>query len=545
MFRLALACVTTVVALAGPFDGNQDGCRYLIICRDELVNSVMPLAEWKHATGVSTKVVPLSIVGNDTTSIKNYVKYAYQNWPMPPEYVLLVGAPTLLASRFYQGQWSYSSDNIYGDVTGDLRLEIPVGRFPAKSSAQLDVMVAKTLAYLQKPELSDTLWMRRLTCAIRDAGDSDWPTYWYDARFAAQLAGTGGFVSCDTFASSLGHSAYDVQNAVSRGTGLVLYRGSATGNWYDPFRVDPASCLGGKKLPIVLSMTCATMTLTPGESMVGEAWVKAGTTENLRGSVAFFGNCHSGVHVAQVRSACARGFFTGLFTENKYKLGQAAIRAKAQLYQEYPSSTDDYRGFNLLGDPELSIWTAKPKELTVQHPVEIYTGQQQIEVEVRHKLTPVRNALVCASMDTSVYSTGMTDSLGRVTLAVNPSDTGQLRLVVTGQNLLPYDANITVIEEVGLEDGPGVPADAVFSARPTAFTGRVVFSVSTRASGRSIVISDAQGRRVCSLELGSSAVVWNGTSQSGSPFGPGVYFCRLLGPSGRTLSQLKLCRLNH
>jgi len=544
MFRLVLACLAGTSALAGPFDGNQDGCSYLIICRDELVNSIMPLAEWKHATGISTKVVPLSIVGNDTASIRNYVKYAFLNWPVPPEYVLLVGAPTLLASRFYQGQWSYSSDNLYGDMAGDLKLEIPVGRFPAKSSAQLDVMVAKTLAYLQKPELSDTLWMRRLTCVIRDAGDSDWPTYWADARYAAQQAGAAGFVGCDTFASSLGHSAWHVQNSVTTGAGLVLYRGSATGNWYDPFRVDPAQTGNGKKLPIVLSVTCETMTLTPGESMVGEAWVKTGTTGNLRGAVAFFGNCHSGVHVAPVRSACARGFFTGLFSENKYRLGHATMRAKAQLYQEFPYETDDYRGFNLLGDPALAIWTAKPKELTVQHPLEIEPGSQQIEVIVRHKLTLIRDATVCTSMDTSVYATGLTDSLGTVRLSVNPRDTGALRLVVTGQNLLPYDASIRVVEEVGLANGHAAPASAVFSARPTAFAGRVTFSISSPAAHRSIVVSDAQGRQVRTLELNSTSVVWEGTSATGTPLGPGVYFCRLLDPAGRVLTQTKLCRLN-
>ncbi len=540
-----LLCAVVAAAPAGPLDGNQDGCRYLIICRDELASAVMPLAEWQHATGMSTRVVPLSIVGNDTTSIKNYVRNAYTNWPVPPEYVLLVGAPSLLAARYYEGQWSYASDNIYGDVAGDVRIEIPVGRFPAKSTTQLARMVEKTLAYAQKPDFSDSLWSRRLTCVIRDAGDSDAPTYWADARNAAQLAGTAGFVSCDTFASSRGHSAYNVQTSVTNGTGLVLYRGSATGNWYEPFRVDPAQTSNGKKLPIVLSMTCATMTLTPGESMVGDAWLRAGTTEYLRGAVAFFGNTHSGVHVAHVRSACARGFFTGLFAENKYRLGQAVIRAKAQLYQEYPSSIDDYRGFNLLGDPALPIWTAKPRELIVQHPLEVRPGQQQCEVVVRHKLTLIRNATVCASMDTSVYAVGITDSLGVVTLAVNPRDTGNIRLVVTGQNLLPYDGIIRVTEEVGVaEPTSPVPAEPVLAARPTAFAGRVALCVSGVTSGWRITVSDVRGRLVRTLASSGSPVVWDGTSTSGRRVGPGVYFCRLLDPAGRARAQAKLCRLD-
>ncbi|MEO0050218.1 MAG: C25 family cysteine peptidase, partial [candidate division WOR-3 bacterium] len=72
-----------------------EGARYLIITTDALAPVVQPLAEWKHFSGMQCKVTTLSeIGGSDTTAIKNYIRNAYNNWPVRPEFVLLVGSPT-------------------------------------------------------------------------------------------------------------------------------------------------------------------------------------------------------------------------------------------------------------------------------------------------------------------------------------------------------------------------------------------------------------------------------------------------------------------
>ncbi|MEO0082202.1 MAG: C25 family cysteine peptidase [candidate division WOR-3 bacterium] len=538
---LFLVLVPVTLALA------QQGARYLIIATDQLAAAIQPLADWKHASGMQCKVARTSETGSDTTSIKNYIRNAYNTWPVKPEYVLLVGSPSSLPARIYtiQHVGTYASDNIYGDVTGDFRMDIPVGRFPAKSPTQLEVMVAKTLAYETKPELSDSNWMRRMTTICRDLGDDDAWVYWNDVRNAINLARNAGFVGFDSLASSLGDTAPDVVASINNGTGMVLYRGTATNNWYKPFAVDPGQTANGRKLPIILSITCETMTLTPNESMVGEAWLKTGTSSNPRGAVAFFGNTHSGSNVAQVRSAVARGFFTGLFTENKYKLGHAMIRAKEQLYQEYPSYTADYRGFNLLGDPDLGIWTATPRILEVSHPQEILPQPQQIQVTVRSKLTPIANALVCASMGSAVYTYGYTNSSGEVTLSVSPSDTGSMRLVVTGQNCYPYDGTIHVVTQVGLAEHPPVPAcSPKLSATPSAFLYETRLSwPPVRDAGLTVAIHDACGRLVRTLSGSGSSAVWDGCDQDGRRLGPGVYVCTLLAQSTTSLSRTSVTKL--
>lgn len=541
----------------------ENGARYLVITTDALYPSILPLAQWKQATGVSARVVTLSQIGSDTASIKNYIRNAWNTWPVRPEYVLIVGSGSTVPARYYYVQhgWSYYSDNIYGDMTGDIRAEIPVGRFPARSTAQLDLMVAKTLMYERTPDLTDSLWMRRMTTIVREAdgGDPDDSIYWNNVRNAARQAGAAGFVSCDSFAYSRGHTAGNVVNSVTNGTGLVLYRGNAGGNWYQPFDVNPALTNNGKKLPIIASITCETMTLAPNESMVGDAWVKAGTLTNFRGAVAFFGNTHSASDVARPRGAVARGFFDGLFAENTYKLGKVVLRAKQQLYQEFPTYTGDYRGFNLLGDPDLSIWTATPKALTVSHPADIRPGPQILHVIVGVNSTPVESALVCASMatDTTLYAYGLTNADGEIDLSISPADTGVVRLVVTGRNLYPYDTVIPVtLTAVAEPTMPRRTGTAGLTATPALFSNTTTIRFSTPSSDPkslpySLTIYDAAGRSVRTLHSQpaisnlqpATVLSWDGRDETGEPVNAGIYLCVLEDPQGLTLSAARLIKI--
>jgi hypothetical protein len=533
--RAVLLIVLLVVAVSLA----EDGARYLVITTDVLYQSILPLAEWKQATGLSTKVVRLSEIGSDTTSIKNYIRNAYSTWPVPPEYVLLVGSPANLPARRYtvQGSGSYYSDNIYGDMVGDFEAELPVGRFPARSAAQLDVMVAKTLAYERTPDLTDSLWMRRITTVVREGGDADDTIYWNNIRRAASQAGAAGFVRCDSLSYNRGHTASHVVTSVNAGAGMVLYRGTAGGNWYQPFNVDPAQTVNGKKLPIVLSITCETMTLAPNESMVGDAWMKTGTHASLKGAVAFFGNTHSAVSVARQRGAVCRGFFDGLFLENADRLGIAALRAKRQLRVEFPTYTSDYRGFGLLGDPALPVWTATPRLLDVGHPASVEPGPQTLLATVCHNGTPVANALVCASMDTSVCATGCTNPDGEVALEINPTDTGMLRLVVTGRNLYPYDVLIPVVYTSVSEPAGFKPVPRVM-VRPSPFRHTATVSVNVAGPGLCFLrIYDAGGRLLHERALEGRSIIGQG-------FLPGVYFCSIEDEAGRSLTSARFVKLD-
>ncbi len=524
----------------------ENGAKYLVICADSLRAPIEPLVQWKQATGVSTKVVTLSQIGSDTTAIKDYIHNAYTSWLVRPEYVLLVGDGAALPARLYiwHGYVYCGSDNIYADVTGDYRAELAVGRLPASTPAELEVMVAKTLRYERDPDLTDSLWMRRITTLIREGGDPDDTIYWSNIRNAARKAHAAGFVNCDSFSSARGNASADVMNSCDSGTGLVLYRGPAGGNWPEPFdQVTPDAITATNQLPIVCSITCQTMTLTPYEEMLGELWLRSGDTGNLHGGVAFFGNTHPDDQVARQRGAIARGFFDGLFADTIWQLGKTAVRARQQLYAEFPADTYDYRGYTLYGDPNLGIWTATPRPLTVEHPTSLPPGPQQLAVTVNWQGTPVESALVCASMDTSIYSYGHTDTLGQVALSITVADTGGLRLVVTGNNLYPYDTIIPVVWTGVSDQTPApIPGPVTLTASPNPCRR----TTTVRISGSSFILPpsslslyDASGSLVRSLPVRTSSFLLSTLS-----FPPGLYLALLRDQSRRTIAHTRIAKLN-
>ena len=69
------------------------------------------------------------------------------------------------------------------------------------------------------------------------------------------------------------------------------------------------------------------------------------------------------------------------------------------------------------------------------------------------------SARVCASMDSTIWTVDTTDGTGTVSLAINPLDTGLVHLAVVGQNLMPYEADIRVVLQTGLEGERPMDAD--------------------------------------------------------------------------------------
>lgn len=324
---------------------------------------------------------------------------------------------------------------------------------------------------------------------------------------------------------------------------MVLYRGTGVGNWYEPFAVNPALTNNGKKLPIILSITCATMTLAPNDSMVGDAWIKTGTPTSLKGAVAFFGNTHSlysSTTTVRKRSAVTRNFFKAVFQEGKTKLGWAMIRGKDSLYRAFGDAAD-YRGFNLLGDPSLDIWTDTPRPPEVTHPAEITPGEQELAVSVYLDSTSFPNALVCISMDTTIYQYNYTDSNGLVVFHINPPDTGRLRLVVTGHNLYPYDTLIPITLSAVAEN-PTSPAKAKILALPKTFNRytRIFWEPAVNAD---LTIFDATGRTVRKFHLTASGIVWDGTDNNHQECPAGVYCAYLNIPDKSLRFTVNLLKL--
>ncbi len=425
---------------------QNGGAHYLIITYDDFYNAVKPLAEWKTQKGVKAKIVKISEIGNDSTLIKNYVRIAYNSWPIKPEYLLLVGDkqkipfPLIIWNSFHS-----HSDNYYTNITGDFHNEIIPGRLWVSDTLEAKTVVAKILIYEREPLLADSLWFKTGVTVVNEDQDS-FPAdsvYWSDAHYMDSLMLNAGFTKIDTLAESLGDSSFDVINAINSGCSYILYRGTGLRQWDYPFwDIYPEQMHNGLKLPIVISATCATV------EGIGYQWLNAGTPQHPKGTVGFFGTTTALMHAAEFRSALTRGTIENIFCDSLSTLGQAAEAGRLKYYEIF-HNTLEYNSWTCLGDPEMTIRTAIPKQIEVIHDTILWTSQQgySINVHVDYNSMPVSDALVCvmALTDTTIYHFQRTDNEGNVTFIDTfrlPGDT--VLFTVTGRNLKTYCDSVGV-----------------------------------------------------------------------------------------------------
>jgi hypothetical protein len=423
----------------------QTGAKYLIITHDNFYEAIKPLAEWKHKKGMPTKIVRLSEIGATPESlvrVKNYIVNAYNTWHPRPEYILLVGAPEYLRS-----DQNYF-DDYFGNTVGNYLMELSVGRFSCRTPLECSLLVAKTLGYERTPYLTDTLWYKKGTHIVREDYASSDTVYWQNIRYISELWQNAGYIHIDSFSRARGDSARHVEEAITNGRAFVVFRGQGVNNWWAPFAINPESTTNGYKLPVIVSGTCATMSLEPNLTYLGERAVRSGTPLQPKGAVAFVGttNSTSGTGIAVLRGTVVTSFFKAIFEEGNYKLGDALKRAKFLLDSLSPSgyTSTRYREWNLLGDPELNLWTQVPKSFVVIYDSVIPIGQQNYQVTVTHGALPVQNALVCIMQDTMIYQYGYTNFSGTVTFSINPQITGLMTITVTKPNFHPYEGIIRI-----------------------------------------------------------------------------------------------------
>jgi len=395
--------IILAICLIGSITYALQGAKYLIITPDSFVQAVQPLANWKTKKGVKAVVVPLSVTGNTASLIRNYIINAYNTWDIRPEYILLAGFGNVLPA-------SGTSDDYYGDISGNYEIELSVGRLPCSNVNQCNMLVAKILGYERTPYITDSLWFRKGTTIIREDNPPD-AYYQADCRYIRNLMLAQGFVQTDSFLSTAGNNSTDVMNAINNGRSYVIFRGTTTVNWWSPFdQVNPSNMTNGFKLPVVISGSCVTLSLnTTGYQ--ADRFLLAGTAQNPKGAVAYFGTTTSGSYISLPRSIVSKGFFQALFQENKFILGDATKRAKFILDSVLHDQTR-YKEWNFLGDPELNLWTATPRSIAVHHDTIINTQQQTYNVSVTCNNIPLTGALVCLMKDTSIYQYGYTDSTG-------------------------------------------------------------------------------------------------------------------------------------
>lgn len=431
-------CLLTGTAAAW---SQSVGARYLAITTDAFYDDVKPLVEWKHRKGMRAKLVKLSETGYSAPEIRNYIINAYTTWTIPPEYILLVGAPNYLPMPYHYGTYS---DNYYTDLNDDLFNDILSGRMTVHSSDEAKNVVNKILHYERWPDTTDRTWFTK-ACLIANT-DGEWYSdsiYWENIHHYARLMTDTGFSRIDTLSNDYGNNAWDVINAVNDGRSYVLYRGTGVSNWYYPFDCDPSQTHNGYRLPIVLSITCATLG-TGSTPAAAERWFLTGSVSEPRGAAGYFATTTVLVNGAHYRSSIAHGFADALFLEDGRTFGQACESGRKRVWTQW-SNADEYRGYHTIGDPEMNLWISPPRRIEVTHPAVVMPGSNEIDIVVRVNGSPCPGATVClVQCDTVLYLTAVTGPDGRAHFSFSVVQSDSISVTVTGPGLYPYESRMLV-----------------------------------------------------------------------------------------------------
>lgn len=412
---------------------------HLYICDPNatVVAAVQNLVNWRRKRGIDAYIATTTVTGTTSTSIKNYISNQYISSNGALEYVTLVGDPD--ASAPYQIATGSGLDNYYATMTGgnpDPVPDLAVGRIPANTSTNLNLMINNIIDYESDPYMVETDWYERAWCA---AHTNFVPSNPSTKQYMRQIMLQHGIPTVDFDVFEGGMLTSTLEARLEAGVTVFNDRMS----WIGEFSSSQLLGLNvGEQWPYVWVVTCATGTFSGGASL---------NEEFVRGnySIGCVGMSGAGTH-SRFNNILDGGGMQTMFAYDVRETGMAVVGAKLELYRNYnsvfPGDVSNFSGWcNLQGDPGVPVYLGIPQTLSVNHPVSITRGTNHVLVTVTSGGNPVANALVGLTKGTETFARGYTDENGEIDLGVSTPTTGTMDIAVTGKDLKAYVGTISVI----------------------------------------------------------------------------------------------------
>ena len=335
---------------------------YLIIVKDDSVYNSQELLQfrrWKTFMGFKSKVIRIN--DNVSSVIKDSIATEYHNNHI--KYVLLIGdvAPKDL-NYVSDGvtKW-YPSDYWYGCIDGnDAEQEIPVGRFPVNSLAQLSNMTNKTIRY----ETWKNLDYKALMVAHKPIGDFG---YNYSFESCSDTIVNRSYAESLPFITAYGSStastnAY-VNGIIDQGAHIVNYRGHAAVDCWGPkwntynqnYSLSSIDSIQQNTNAVVFSIACNS------GNIYNDCMLDAFTCSS-NGAVAYLGSSRTSDH--GVNDDYNKLMFRNLLDSTVYRIGDLNMKTfldltNGSLYLPYIE--ENAYSYIIGGDPSLELWTAEPR----------------------------------------------------------------------------------------------------------------------------------------------------------------------------------------
>jgi hypothetical protein len=341
--------------------------QYLIISHPDFIEGLQPLVQARQAQGLTVSVVNVQDLYAkythgifDPQAIKTYIAYAKQS--LGAQYILLVGGDTY----DYRNYLSYNNisfipslyistnnvakfvpaDPLYADVNNDRIPDIAIGRFPVRTTAELTLMVNKTLAY-QAKDYSKTATF------VSDYADN--VVSFKDMSNLIALGAPDDWAVEHIHMDDIGVAAARTQvfTAMNRGESLITYTGhSGPQKWTTSglFKFSDVKSLTNADRPFVtVQWGCwNTYYVDPVYKYMVQSFLFSGNN----GAAAVLGAST----LTDSKSEEMLGILlTPRLTTPGKPIGIALQEAKYELAKSNPKLLDVILGWSLMGDPALVI----------------------------------------------------------------------------------------------------------------------------------------------------------------------------------------------
>ena len=363
---------------------KQEG--YLILVDDAFIDAIQPLVDWKDSKGFDVTVTKTSEISGGPTkeNIKNYFIEAYNTWPIPPMYILLVGDVAQIPS------WTGSDTGTCTDLyyvtidQGNYFADIIISRFPAATAEQVTNMVEKTL-YYEEGIFPDDSWVKK---AAFLASTDNHQVSEGSHNFVIDTYLIPNNYTCDKIYSYYpGNTTQKVINALNDGRSLCVYSGhGGTDSWADgpPFSQGNINSLTNDEMyPFVASHACLTNQFTVGECF-GETWVRA----PHKGGVAFWGA--TTLSYWDEDDILERRMFKAWWEDNLESIGLMTNKGLLYLYEHYSGggmSQYYFEEYNVLGDSSVKVWRGQANVNTPPAAPEKPSGPGTGEIGIEYTFT--------------------------------------------------------------------------------------------------------------------------------------------------------------
>ena len=465
---------------------NDGPFTYVIVSPPEFEDQLQPFVQWKRTKGFHVIEGYTDSIGNSQKEIKQFLKQLYeQPEQSPPSFVLLVGDVEQIPAWSGRTGGTHVTDLYYCEYTGDHLPEVFYGRFPARDTSQLKVMIDKTLEY-EKYGMQDPSYLKE---ALLVAGNDEE----YEDTYANGQINYG---TTYYFNSENGINAHDflqdppngneavrdsILNRVNSGMGFATYSAHCISEgWSNPsFQLDDiASLTDNGKFGLWISNCCFSVKFDDPESF-GEAALRANNKgaigaigasddtyweEDYWWSVGLTGNILANPSYEETGlGVYDRMFHTHGEDRSEWYVTQGQMIAGGNLAVEASSSNLNnyyWEVYHLMGDPSLMPYLGIPDTLSVSHSPSGFTlGMDSITVET------APHTYVAISYNDRLMDAGTTDDEGMVGLSFPElKRPGELELVATGQNKQPYikkvqvkpaDQPYLILEKTTVQDSTG------------------------------------------------------------------------------------------